>query len=85
MVIIANGVLRAQGDSKTPMRVMIFAAIINAILDPLLIFGLMGLPRLELEGAAIATLIARLSTFSFTIYLLFKRGIYSKKNSIKKQ
>ncbi len=74
MVIIANGVLRAQGDSKTPMRVMIFAAIINAILDPLLIFGLGGLPRLELEGAAIATLIARLSTFSFTIWLLFKRG-----------
>ena len=84
MVIIANGVLRAKGDSKTPMRVMIFAAIINAILDPLLIFGLMGLPRLELEGAAIATLIARLSTFSFTIYLLFKRDIIQVKDLMPK-
>ena len=77
MVIICNSVMRAHGDSKTPMRLMITAALINAALDPILIFGLLGAPRLELEGAAIATLIARLSTFSYTMYLLFKRGTLS--------
>lgn len=77
MVIICNSVMRAHGDSKTPMRLMIIAALINAILDPILIFGFLGAPRLELEGASIATLIARLSTFTYTMYYLFKRGTLS--------
>ena len=37
--LIGNGALRASGDSKTPMFMMIAAAIVNAVLDPLFIFG----------------------------------------------
>ena len=48
-------VLQAEGDMKTPMMAQIAGAIVNIILDPLLIFGFMGLPRLGLAGAAIAT------------------------------
>lgn len=72
------GALRATGDSKTPGLVMIAAAVINIILDPLLIFGLAGLPRLELTGAAAATVIARALTFVVTLWgLKFKLNMLS--------
>ncbi len=48
-------VLQARGDMKTPMIAQIFGAVTNIILDPLLIFGMFGLPKLGISGAAIAT------------------------------
>jgi len=57
--MVGNGAIRASGDSWFPSLIMMVAAGVNIILDPLLIFGLWGFPRLELEGAAIATVIAR--------------------------
>lgn len=52
---IANSILRAGGDSLFPSIIMICAAVVNAILDPILILGLWGAPRLELVGAAWAS------------------------------
>lgn len=48
-------VLQAKGDMKTPMIAQILGAITNIVLDPLLIFGLLGFPRMGISGAAIAT------------------------------
>ena len=48
-------VLQAGGDMKTPMVAQIAGAVTNIILDPLLIFGLLGLPRMGISGAAVAT------------------------------
>ena len=48
-------ILQAKGDMKTPMIAQIFGAITNIILDPLLIFGLFGIPEMGIAGAAIAT------------------------------
>ena len=50
-------VLQANGDMKTPMIAQIIGAAANIILDPLLIFGLIGLPKLGVSGAAIATVV----------------------------
>lgn len=48
-------VLQAEGDMRTPMVAQVLGAVTNIVLDPLLIFGLFGLPRLGIAGAAIAT------------------------------
>lgn len=48
-------ILQANGDMKTPMLAQVLGAITNIILDPLLIFGLLGLPKMGISGAAIAT------------------------------
>lgn len=56
--MVGNSAIRATGDTLTPSLIIIFAGFVNLILDPLLIFGLGPFPRLELQGAALATVTA---------------------------
>ncbi|PRQ01031.1 Multidrug export protein MepA [Enhygromyxa salina] len=71
--MMGSGAIRATGDAKTPMYIMMVAAIVNGLLDPLLIFGLGPVPALGLRGAALATLAARLLTFVGALWVLGKR------------
>lgn len=48
-------VLQSCGDMKTPMTAQIIGAITNIVLDPLLIFGIFGFPKMGIAGAAVAT------------------------------
>jgi len=71
-ITIAFSVISSSiGDAYVTMRVNLFSALINAILDPVLIFGLAGSPRLGVAGAAIATLVARGIVAIYCIVLLF--------------
>ncbi|MBO8126442.1 MAG: MATE family efflux transporter [Firmicutes bacterium] len=56
---VMGAILRGLGDSKTPLRFLIVATVTNIILDPLFIFGIGPLPRMEVAGAALATVIAQ--------------------------
>ncbi len=68
--MIGNAAIRATGDTKTPSVVMIFAGLLNAVLDPILIFGWGPFPRLELRGAAIATVMAWALTLVAALWML---------------
>ena len=57
--MVGNSAIRACGDTLLPSLIMVTSTIVNIILDPLLIFGLWIFPKMGLEGAAIATVIAR--------------------------
>jgi putative MATE family efflux protein len=70
--------MRATGDTRLPSMLMITAAIINVILDPILIFGLGPVPAMGLDGAATAGLLSRGAIFVGTLYLLqFRLGMVS--------
>ena len=71
--LIINGVVRARGDARTPMVVMMLAAIVNAILDPILIFGWGPIPAMGFEGAAIATLVARFAGMVYIFTVIARR------------
>lgn len=57
--IVLNGLIRATGEAKFPSVLMVLAAVINAVVSPFIIFGLLGFPALGMAGAAIATILAR--------------------------
>ena len=71
--MVSNNILRAGGDALVPSAIMIGVAVLNVALDPLLIFGLWGLPRLEMEGAAWASLIARAVTAAISLAVVVLR------------
>ena len=55
-----TGLYTAQGDSRTPFLANLLGLVINMILDPVLILGVGPFPRLEVAGAAIATVAAQM-------------------------
>jgi putative MATE family efflux protein len=55
--MLANGIMQASGDSITPMKLVISARLFHIALSPCLIFGLWIFPRLEVQGAAYASII----------------------------
>jgi len=58
ILIMGNSILQGAGNTVIPMIALLIANLINIILDPILIFGLFGLPRLEIRGAAMAAVIS---------------------------
>lgn len=65
--------VRARGNTLLQGKIITTAALLNAILDPIFIFGLFGFPRLEIQGAALASLVANLVMLSFTLFHLHYR------------
>jgi putative MATE family efflux protein len=78
--MVGNSVLRASGDTKTPSIIMAVGGGINAILDPILIFGLGPIEGFGIKGAAIATCIAWAVCVVWILYLLaYKRQLIEPK------
>lgn len=84
--VVANSAIRGMGDAFFPAAVMVTVAVVNIILDPILIFGLFGAPELGVQGAAIASLvsymvaaIAALSIIIIREKLFQLKSIFSRK------
>lgn len=71
--MIANSVLRASGDAKRPAMIMTAASILNILIDPVLIFGLFGVPRMEIAGAALGGVLANAVTLFASAYFVVYR------------
>ena len=70
--------IRARGNTLLESKVITVAALLNLALDPILIFGLFGFPRLEVQGAALATLLSTGTMLLFTLlYLGLKLKVYA--------
>ena len=62
--------LQATGDTVGPMIIQGVGAVVNLILDPLLIFGLGPFPRLEVAGAALATVLGQLLGLAASFWMV---------------
>jgi len=78
--MIAGSIMRASGSANIPGVVMTVAALFNLIIDPILIFGWFGFPRMELAGAAAAMTITRLLTTAVMFYFVLKSGMIQIQN-----
>lgn len=67
--IVAERILQATGKSMITMMAQGLGAITNIVLDPILIFGLCGLPAMGIRGAAYATVIGQILAASIDIIL----------------
>lgn len=70
---VGNSAMRAAGSTKAPAIIMVSVALLNAALAPVLVFGLWGFPRLELQGAAIATVFSNFVAMAVGLYILSAR------------
>lgn len=75
---VFTAIFNGYGESKTPFLINSLGLLVNIILDPLLILGIGPFPRLEVAGAALATIIAQFSvTFVFIIKARRTKEIFS--------
>ncbi|MBX3706300.1 MAG: MATE family efflux transporter [Pseudomonadales bacterium] len=68
LTMVAGNVMRANGSANIPGLVMTLGALVNLVLNPILIFGWFGLPRMELAGAATASVVTRAGTAAVLLY-----------------
>lgn len=74
MEICFERLLQSTGKTFYTMITQGTGAIINIILDPILIFGLFGLPRLEVAGAAIATVTGQIVALIMALFFNLKKN-----------
>ncbi len=72
--LAGNGWMRGVQDTARPLRYVVSGFAVSAVLCPLLVYGWLGLPRLELEGSAVANLVGQwLAALLFCRALLAER------------
>jgi len=72
---VARSIFEAVGDPKVPMKILIVSNILNAILAPVLIWGVGIIPALGVNGAALAVVLARLFALGWFMILLRRTGL----------
>lgn len=72
--MLFNSIFNAYGDNKVSTVIMLFSLFINAVLDPIFMFGWCGVPRMEVQGAAWATLTGHFISFLLRAYFLRKKN-----------
>lgn len=63
------GILRGMGESKRPLIFILVAAVVNVVLDLLLVIAL----KMEAAGTAIATVASQFGSFAAAFYFLWKK------------
>ena len=64
--------LQSTGRTTLAMITQLTGAVINIIMDPILIFGYFGFPRMEVAGAALATVLGQIVAAAMAIFMNFK-------------
>ncbi len=71
--MVGNNSIRAAGNTLFPGMIMAVSGLINAVLDPVFIFGYLGFPAMGIQGAALATALARAFSLVVALYVMHRR------------
>jgi len=71
---ITERLLQATGRTTLSMYTQMVGAVTNLILDPILIFGWLGIPAMGITGAAVATVIGQIASAAFGAWLNVKKN-----------
>jgi putative MATE family efflux protein len=84
-ILVYQSVMNGYGDTISPLKISLFTALINLIMDPLLIFGWLGFPALGVQGAAITTVFTRGLASAMGVWMFFsgKKGIHLRLRHLK--
>ena len=72
--VLLSRLLQSTGKTVYSMVIQLVGAVLNIILDPILIFGLLGCPALGVTGAAIATVISQFVGLGLGIYYNWRKN-----------
>ena len=75
ITMTASSIMRSSGNANIPGLIMTAGSALNLAIDPILIFGWFGFPRLELAGAAWAMTVTRLLTALVLFYYIYRSGL----------
>ncbi|MDN7126730.1 MATE family efflux transporter [Pseudidiomarina terrestris] len=75
--MVGNAVLRASGDTRTPSIIMASGGLLNAIFDPILIFGFGPIPAMGVQGAALASVLSWSIGTVLVLWYLHYKGLIS--------
>lgn len=81
LVTMLSGILQGTGDTKSPLYVTAVMNVIHIAIAYPLIYGRWGLPRWELEGAAVAVAVSSLVGSAWLIVLVHRRGLLKRGRS----
>lgn len=69
-------ILRGSGDAKTPFYFLLLSAVLDIVLNPLLIQGMGPFPKMGIAGSAVATFVAQLISFVLLIVYLYQKKYF---------
>lgn len=69
-------ILRGSGDAKTPFYFLLLSAVLDILLNPLLIQGMGPFPKMGIAGSAVATFVAQLISFVLLIVYLYQKKYF---------
>lgn len=72
---VVDGIFKGTGDTRTPMRMAILANACILVLDPLLIYGVGGLPEMGVQGAALGMMLGRAVALGVSLVLLRRKRL----------
>lgn len=83
--VLCSKTLQATGNMIIPMLSQLIGAILNIILNPMLIFGYLFFPKLGIAGSAVATVISQITQMTFVLIMLNvqKQEVYPTLRGIK--
>jgi len=71
--MLGNDIIIAAGEARTASAVMVGGTVLNALINPVLIFGYLGFPALGIRGSAWATVVSQAVTAVAVLYLLHRK------------